>query len=266
VPDRTSQLLISALSRAATEPAGLPLHPASRVQGLFPSTMAGKQAAQRSVADGYLRPNTVAAPVSVTTVSEPGSARAMKPAAETFVLTDNGLSFLLSQTSPRPILEDFVRVLEARHTQASTLLTIARQMLGELSAFRTMAERVLERIREPGYVWPPVESEDVAAPCPDYEALVLNLLVQHRKSTGSGEDCPLPELFRMAREAAPTLTVGGFHDTLRQLSDASRIYLHPWTGPLYDLPEPAYALLVGHVVAYYASIRVNAEIGKLTAD
>ena len=53
--------------------------------------------------------------------------------------------------------------------------------------------------------------------------------------------------------AVPELTIGAFHDTLRALQTAGDIYLHPWTGPLYDIPEPPYALLVGHEVAYYAS-------------
>jgi hypothetical protein len=68
-------------------------------------------------------------------------------------------------------------------------------------------------------------------------------------------DCPLPELFRRLRDAHPDLTIGRFHDDLREMHDRERVYLHPWTGPLYALPEPAFALLVGHEVAYYASLR-----------
>jgi hypothetical protein len=52
-----------------------------------------------------------------------------------------------------------------------------------------------------------------------------------------------------------SLTIGLFHDGLRGLCEAQCIYLHPWTGPLYDMPEPALALLVGHEIAYYASFR-----------
>jgi hypothetical protein len=66
----------------------------------------------------------------------------------------------------------------------------------------------------------------------------------------------LPELFRRLRDAYPSLTVGQFHDRLRLLHRGEKIYLHPWTGPLYELPEPACALLVGHEIAYYASLRV----------
>jgi hypothetical protein len=232
------------------------------VAGLFPSTAPGRQAARRSTDEGYLRPTTVAAAVPVAAAPETSAAgptaRRVSGPAELFVLTEKGLSFLLAQTSPRPILEDFVRVLEARHAQASGLLSSARQMLTELAAIRSVAERVLERVREPGYVWPAEEEEHeppTSMPAPEAKSLLLDVLARRQSVAGSGEDCPLPELFRLAREADPTLTPGRFHDALRGLNDESRIYLHPWTGPLYDLPEPAYALLIGHVVAYYASVR-----------
>ena len=49
-----------------------------------------------------------------------------------------------------------------------------------------------------------------------------------------------------------------FRDTaLRRLHAEERIYLHPWTGPLCELPQPPLALLVGHEIAYYASARGN---------
>jgi hypothetical protein len=41
------------------------------------------------------------------------------------------------------------------------------------------------------------------------------------------------------------------------LHDREQVYLHPWTGPLYAMPEPAFALLIGHEVAYYANLRSN---------
>ena len=53
------------------------------------------------------------------------------------------------------------------------------------------------------------------------------------------------------------MTVGRFHDALRQLYEMNRVYLHPWTGPLYEIPEPLYALLAGHEIAYYASPRIH---------
>ena len=74
-------------------------------------------------------------------------------------------------------------------------------------------------------------------------------------SGAAGEDCPLPELYRSLAILDSPPTIGEFHDCLRKLHADGAVYLHPWTGPLYALPEPAYALLAGHNIAYYASPR-----------
>jgi hypothetical protein len=89
---------------------------------------------------------------------------------------------------------------------------------------------------------------------PSWPAEVLAFL-KGRQERGALADCALPELFGEARRCAPTLTIGQFHDGLRALHQHDLIYLHPWTGPLYELPEPTLALLVGHEVSYYASVR-----------
>ena len=39
------------------------------------------------------------------------------------------------------------------------------------------------------------------------------------------------------------------------MHDDREVYLHPWTGPLYALPQPPFALMVGHEIDYYASLR-----------
>jgi hypothetical protein len=72
---------------------------------------------------------------------------------------------------------------------------------------------------------------------------------------GPTGDCPIPELYQRARATPYLVTLGLFHDGLRSLHEQQRIYLHPWTGPLCDIPQPECALLVGHEVAYYASLR-----------
>jgi hypothetical protein len=87
-----------------------------------------------------------------------------------------------------------------------------------------------------------------------YQAIREQLAAWHAADALS--DCPLPELYRRLRAETPRLTIGQFHDRLRRMHQDEHIYLHPWTGPLYALPEPAFALLVGHEIAYYASLRV----------
>ena len=85
-----------------------------------------------------------------------------------------------------------------------------------------------------------------------WQSAAITLLADWPKARPN-EDCPLPELFRHAQQSVPHLTIGHFHDGLRQLYADETIRLHPWTGPLSEIPEPAHALMVGHAVAYYAS-------------
>lgn len=77
--------------------------------------------------------------------------------------------------------------------------------------------------------------------------------LQQRHETGTLGDCPLPVLFERCRGA--DLSIAEFHDGLRLLHERELIDLHPWTGSLYDLPEPSLALQVGYEIAYYASLR-----------
>jgi hypothetical protein len=94
-----------------------------------------------------------------------------------------------------------------------------------------------------------------ADPHEELAGAVVAHLADWAASAGAAQDCPLPDLYRAlaVREHPPT--IGAFHDCLRHLHAARQVYLHPWTGPLYALPEPAFALLVGHEVAFYASWR-----------
>jgi hypothetical protein len=223
VADRLTPLVLAALGRATAEPAGLPLHGSRSAPGLFPGTALGKQAAQRCKEEGYLQ---------------------ALPSGERYALTDKGLAYLLSQSSPRQVLEDLVRALEQRQSQAAELLGAAQCMRETLDGLKTTAEKVLRAV-------PPPAS---AAEGDAGKEAVLALLARRQAAQTDG-DCPLPELYRQARQTAPALTIGGFHDALRQLHDAARIELHPWTGPLYAIPEPPYALLIGHTIAYYASPR-----------
>ena len=216
--DKSTQLVIAALTRAAADPGGVPLFAARGEAGLFPSTPAGKLAAQKARDEGHLQAGD--------------DARC--------TITGRGLEHLLGQVSPRQVLEDFVRVLESRSAQVA-------QMAAGLDALRAMLRPVLDRA---------AAASDLKAvfrqfhDAPHDPAPVLGELLARWSGPG---DCPLPELFKRAGERLPGLALGAFHDALRRMHRAGCAYLHPWTGPLYSMPEPACALLVGHEVAYYAS-------------
>lgn len=265
--DKSTQLILAALSRAAACPGGVPLHGGKNVPGLFPTNAAGKQAAQRCQDEGYLSP-VVPQDAPLDGVAGGTATLVKKKTAghPLCVLTEKGMQYLLARVSPRPVLEDFVRALEARQKQADELLGLARQMRESIEALKINADKVLQHacraeaapersglktlfadfLKESDTA-PAAEAQ---APTGSHDALLAEL--ERWQSAGASEDCPLPHLFRQL----PAQSIGQFHDALRQLHDQGRIYLHPWTGPLYDIPEPPYALLIGHEIAYYASIRV----------
>jgi hypothetical protein len=240
--DKSSQLVLCALSRAVADPGGVPLHGNKTRPGLFATNALGRQAAQRCKDDGLLR--------VIQTETHGAATR------EFCAITEKGLVYLLNQLSPKQVLEDFIRTLDARQAQAAELLSLARQMQGSLDALKTTAEKVLQQLpHQPLPSANGITPQTAPVPAADdwFEAALSHLA--RWQGSGASEDCSLPELFRQVQQADSGLTIGRFHDGLRRLHDEGRIYLHPWTGPLYALPEPPYALLVGHEIAYYVSLR-----------
>jgi hypothetical protein len=242
VADKSTQLVLEALTRAVADPAGLPLYGNKKTPGLFPSSAAARQAAQRCKDEGLVR---------VVDTQARG-----KTVQEICAITEKGLAYLLSQVNPRQVLEDLVRAVEGRQAQVGELIALARQTQTSFETLRSLAEHVLQQVQQ--------KREAMPLPCdkamtsgngtPDWTATALAELSRWQSSAVS-EDYALPALYKAISKSAPHLTIGQFHDGLRRLHDQGQIYLHPWTGPLYEIPEPAYALLLGHAVVYYASLR-----------
>src|SRR5690349_11316932 len=104
--------MLDALSRAAAEPAGLPLH--------------GGRAAPRCRDEGLLH----------LVGTEPRG----KAVQERWAITERGLAYLLRQASPKQVLEDLVRTLEARQGQVAELVATAQQTRASLEALKAAAE------------------------------------------------------------------------------------------------------------------------------
>lgn len=245
--DKSTRLILDALSRAAADPAGVPLYAQKSEPGLFPATAAARAAADRAKADGLLR-----------VVETEARGRGVR---EVCALTDQGRQYLARQASPRQVLEDLVRVLEDRQAAVAELSASAARMTAGLESMRATVEQVLPRLTDHhqsngspmNAIFIPARPSAPAAS----DALIADVkarLAEWHAAAGSSQDCPLPDLYRKL-ESKNEVSVGLFHDALRQLHDDHQVYLHPWTGPLYALPEPAFALLIGHEIAYYASIR-----------
>ncbi len=248
--DKPTQLLLDALAAAAADPAGLPLFKAKGEPGLFPATAAGKPVAQKALADGLL------ALVPAT---------GLRPGRETAGITPRGLDALAAHASPKQVLEDFVRAVERREADVRSLATETGRLADAFAGLKATLAAILPRVTadRPGVNGRhPQESAGMPATVTapprggvDLVGPILARLSDWAASAAAGQDCPLPDLFRSLSTLADPPTIGTFHDCLRALADAHRVYLHPWTGPLYTLPEPEYALLSGHNVAYYASGR-----------
>ena len=249
--DKLTPLILDALSRAAACPEGCALLATKAEPGLFPATAGAKPAVKKALDDGLL---TVLRRVPQG-----------KSTVEYCTASPKGLAFLLEQASPKQVLEDFVRVLEERRGEVQTLLKTADRMAASLVGMTERIQSVLPQVvmsRQQVPVEAPAWEREgsVATMPPAWDAGELAERIVTRLADWAGRggvtrDCPLPELFRSLSTLDPAPSIGLFHDALRQLHEERRIYLHPYTGPLYTLPEPAFALMIGHEVSYYANAR-----------
>jgi hypothetical protein len=239
LPDKSTLLILDGLSRALAEPASRPLFGNKAQPGLFAPTAAARLAADRCKQENWLR---------IDRTEKRG-----KVGIEICSITEKGLAFLLSQVSPRPILEQLVRSLDAHQQQVGTLIAAVHEVQSSIEQLRAKAETVLQKMTSPpnGAVG---HAGNGAPPSTMWTDAILDYL-NHWQTAHATEDCSLPELYRHAQSAWPDLTIGAFHDGLRRLHEQALIFFHPWTGPLHEIPEPALALLAGHQVAYYASRR-----------
>jgi hypothetical protein len=236
VAEKISPLILDALTRAAAEPQGTPLLALKNEAGLFPSTTVGKAAAKKCLDECWL-----------------GLVRSIKPARELYTATPAGLDHLLKEQQPKQVLEDFLRVLEDRQRDVAELRSSTARMADGIESLRGIIARVLPQVTATKLVPAMTGGGESWEPECDLGDEIAGKLAEWAESpTGITRDCPLPELYRSLNEP-PSL--GEFHDALRKLHGEGRVYLHPWTGPLYTMPEPACALLVGHEIAYYASLR-----------
>src|SRR5438874_10034503 len=130
--DKSTPLILDALTRAFAEPAGLPLHGPKRGKGLFAASASAKEAAQRCLEEGYLR---------VLHREVHG-----KSSREFCALTEKGLAFVSTHVSPKQVLEELTRTLQGRQAQVAELVETARQWQAGLEALRTTIETVLQQM------------------------------------------------------------------------------------------------------------------------
>jgi hypothetical protein len=223
-------LLLEGLAHALAESTGFPLYQTRSGGGLWPGNALGKAAAKEALECGWL--------------AKVRSETRGKSSIDYVVITPAGQQYLLEQGDPKPLLEAVQASLHERARQLEQLHTSIRLYQHDLDTLQARLEVLADKIHSPR-----VLAAKITVPAwPER----LTAYLQTRQQARPAEDCPLSELFEQAKTLAPELTVGEFHDGLRQLQQERRIALQPWTGPLHELPEPKLALLQGHSLAYYA--------------
>lgn len=255
------EVITAALTRALAAPGGLPLV-AGRHAGLFASTATGRQAATAALEAGLLQP-----------IRSEVKGRTATPIC---VLSERGLEYLQAQSADPAVLRQLLVAVEAcggelsRLGQGVTQLSQTFAQVHSLLASLTKGENAgrSEHEKRNGQTqngqmqngqMPSLGADSLTGAAAhggsvSWEQAVAAELERWQQERG-GADCPLPVLWRRAQEVDPTVTLGSFHDLIRRWHQSHWVHVHPWTGPLHELPEPGIALLVGHAIIYYVSRR-----------
>jgi hypothetical protein len=226
-------LQLDALAQAFATPAGAVLFGTKATPGLFPNTASGKAAAREAMERGWL--------TAIRTETRG------KASVEVVTITAAGSAFVMEHTQPHALLGAVEQTLVERTRQMEQLNGMLRLGQEELATLQSRVTSLAARVQASQ-----VMATTVTVHEPRWEERLAEYLVTRQQSRPA-EDCPLPELFHQARAVRPALSVGQFHEGLRQMHAQGRIALQPWTGPLHELPEPDLALMQGHSLAYYAS-------------
>lgn len=152
-------------------------------------------------------------------------------------LTAEGRQWVLAIESPKDLLCDALRVCESHADRLGRLAA-------EFAALRDNMLALADIVR-------PL---CVSAAMDDGERMIVDALSEDALKKQPSAPT-LPQLFERMRARRADLTIGQFHDVVRWLHARGRLRLAPWTGPLYQLPEPTLALLVGHEVLYYVELQ-----------
>ena len=130
--DKLTPLILDALARAVADPHGSPLFASKSAHGLFPAVAAAKPAAHKCLQEGLIR-----------VVRTDGQGKQLR---EYYAGTPSGLKFLVEQSSPRQVLDDFVRLLEERRDEVAELLAAAERMAAGIDGMKAAVAAVLPRV------------------------------------------------------------------------------------------------------------------------
>lgn len=202
---------------------------------------------KRGREEGAFGSKTPAAQRSLETLVSLGLVRREDDAGdERLVLEPAGRAELLRREGTLDLLEDLVRAADRAGERLERMEAGVRRQRELLRDQTGFLRRLL------------ADPHGVADP-DERDARLLDLIEEMEDGLSPGAADPtLAELMRRALAVDASWSIGLVHDSLRRLHAAERIRLSPWTGPLYGVPEPAVAMLIGHEVLYYVRLRTPA--------
>lgn len=253
------ELILGAIERALADPSPRKLHGTKASPGIFlASSAAAKAAAQRCLDLGL--------------IAACGEQRTRSKRTPLYGIAPTGVQYLLEHDPLRQLLatthDGVARLAQTSADCQQTLARVQQQvtklqeavqsatsrlqppniekMLAAVSAARGAAATV------PGAAAGSTAASPArsAAPHAGLAAALAAHLQQHKRDAPL-RPLDLPQLFRFAQSRQPALSLGSFHDAVRQLADAGQLRLSPFTQAMYQLPEPQYAMIVGREIMYY---------------
>jgi hypothetical protein len=245
-------LMREALARAMADPAPRPLLGTKAKPGIFVgSTQPVKNAAQRAVEQEWIE----------ATDQFEGQGRSKKPL---YRITPAGIAQALQHSEAAEVLREMLGALDGQSKRLERLQADVEAASQLAKAQTQAAKELLNRVAPPNVAEivksaashrpaePPSRPVDDNGAHSGWSVAALKYLAEHRRKNPYGR-CPLPELFQQT--AAPRrLSIGEFHDGLRQLAAEGRIGLHPFTSAAYQLRDEQYALVAGQEIKYYAEL------------
>jgi hypothetical protein len=195
-----------------------------------------------------------------------------KNAKELFRITPQGVEFALKHSQDATLLGNLVDAADSQTQRISGIFTELEATANRLDAQRDLLNQLLKRVVPPD-LSAVLASQSKAAVVRQAEpsaaqansntranpnaqtaawlAKAVDVVQAHKTQTRSF--CPLHVLYSKLNPQYE-ISLGQFHDGLRELVKQKRIILQPWTGPMYQLERDECALLMGQEIKFYADL------------
>jgi hypothetical protein len=237
-------LALQALAGALADPAPKLLH-GTKGRSIFEGAgQPAKQAAQYCLEHAWLEP----------TGQFEGKGKSRK---ELYRISAAGIRQVLEKSEPATLLGKSLAFLERNGEELRAIGAKVDAALASLLNQKTMVTALRDRLQPPDlesllakFTSSASAGTGHTAGPPEWLPSVLEYLGTRQRSNPYGH-CPLPELFHRVAEPRG-LSIGQFHDGLRELVRQRQLRLHAFTGAAYQLEEEHYALVAGQEIKFYA--------------